>query len=155
MARGTFRITSRLAAPAAEVWAEVSTFEGVNRELGPWLRMTAPPEAAGKSIAEAPIGERMFRSWLLVLGVLPMDYDDIVLERVLPGRGFDERSKMLSMSVWEHRRRIEPLGEGACDVTDELAFEPRLAIVLPIARRIVAALFRHRHARLCARFGAA
>lgn len=155
MARGTFRITSRLGAPAPAVWAEVSTFDGVNRELGPWLAMTAPAEAAGRSIADAPLGARLFRSWVLVLGAVPMDYDDIVLERVLPGVGFDERSTMLSMRVWEHRRRVVPIDDSTCEVSDELEFEPRVALILPIARRIVTALFRHRHARLRARFGRA
>ena len=132
----------------------MTTFDGVNRELGPWMRMTHPREAEGLSIADAPVGQRLFRSWVLLFGLLPIDYDDITLESVLPGAGFDERSSMLSMRVWEHRRRLRPLGDRACAVEDRLGFEPRVALTLPVLRAVVSRLFRHRHARLVRRFGA-
>jgi ligand-binding SRPBCC domain-containing protein len=149
-----FRIETELGAPAAEVWDVVSTFDGVNRELGPWMRMTYPAEAQGMGIAQAPLGERMFRSWVLLFGAVPIDYDDICLEQILPGEGFDERSSMLSMRVWEHRRRIRALGDAACAVEDRLCFEPRVPLSGPLLHAVVGRLFRHRHARLVARFGA-
>ena len=40
--------------------------------------------------------------------MIPIDYDDLTLVALEPGRGFHERSRMLSMRVWEHERTLEP-----------------------------------------------
>jgi ligand-binding SRPBCC domain-containing protein len=143
---------SRLAASADAVWDHVSTFEGVNYELRPLMRMTAPSHIRGLEPGDVVLGERLFRSWVLLLGVLPIDYDDLTLVAIEPGRGFQERSTMMSMRVWEHDRSIEPDGTG-CVVRDRLGFEPRLPGMGPLLERVVRALFRHRHRRLRRRFG--
>ena len=57
-----------------DVWARVSTFEGVNYELAPIMRMTAPASIRALEPADVVLGERIFRSWVLLLGVLPIDY---------------------------------------------------------------------------------
>jgi ligand-binding SRPBCC domain-containing protein len=144
---------SRLAAPADAIWERVSTFDGVNDELRPLMRMTAPAHVRGLDPAMVPLGERIFRSWVLFLGVLPIDYDGLTLVSIEPGRGFHERSRMLSMRVWEHIRRIEPDGDGSCVVTDRLALEPRLPGTGWLLERVIRAMFRHRHKRLRRRFG--
>ena len=144
---------SILAAAPEVVWARVSTFEGVNDELRPILRMTAPARVRGLDPAEVVLGERIFRSWVLLFGVIPIDYDDLTLIALEPGRGFHERSRMLSMPVWEHERTLEPYGEGGCRVRDRLSFEPRLPGMGRLLERIVSATFRHRHRRLRGRFG--
>jgi ligand-binding SRPBCC domain-containing protein len=143
---------SVLAAPPEEVWERVSTFEGINDELGPLLRMTAPARVRSLDPADVVLGERLFRSWVLLFGVLPIDYDDLTLIALEPGRGFHERSRMLSMRVWEHERTLEPDGAG-CLVRDRLSFEPRLPGMGPLLERIVRATFAHRHGRLRRRFG--
>ncbi len=109
-------------------------------------------EPHGMSTQEVPLGVRLFRSWLLVLGVLPVDFDDLVLIEVLPGRGFHERSSMLSMRTWEHERWIER-ADGGCDLHDRLTFEPRIAGTGPLLRMVVRHVFEHRHRRLRRRFG--
>jgi ligand-binding SRPBCC domain-containing protein len=134
------------------VWERVSTFEGVNDELRPVLRMTAPARVRGLDPSEVVLGERIFRSWVLLFGVLPIDYDDLTLIALEPGRGFHERSRMLSMRVWEHERTLSPEGTG-CLVRDRLSFEPRLPGMGPLLERIVRATFSHRHRRLRRRFG--
>ena len=143
---------SRLAASADAVWAHVSTFEGVNYELRPLMRMTAPAHIRGLEPSDVVLGERLFRSWVLLFGVLPIDYDDLTLVAIEPGRGFQERSRMMSMRVWEHDRSLEPDGTG-CVVRDRLGFEPRVPGMGPLPERVVRALFRHRHRRLRRRFG--
>lgn len=148
----TFRIETALAAPADAVWASAATMEGVNAELGPWFRMTAPAAAAGLDLSRAPTGRRLFRSWLLLLGVLPVDWDDLTLAAVSE-RSFAERSTMLSMRRWEHDRAIEPV-PGGCLVRDELRFAGRVPATEPLLARIVALTFRHRHAQLRRRWGA-
>jgi ligand-binding SRPBCC domain-containing protein len=144
---------SLVAAPPEAVWERVSTFEGVNDELGPVLRMTAPARVRALDPSEVVLGERMFRSWVLLFGVIPIDYDDLTLVALEPGRGFHERSRMLSMRVWEHERTLEPDGDSGCSVRDRLSFEARLPGMGPLLERIVRATFRHRHRRLRRRFG--
>ena len=144
-------VTTRIAAPPDAVWDRVASIEGVNHELGPWFRMTAPEGVNDIDPAAIPLGERWFRSWILCLGVLPIDYDDLTLLRVEPGRGFLERSKMLSQRVWEHERTLEPDGDGTL-VTDRVRFEPRLPFGSRLQRRLFRAIFRRRHRRLAAHF---
>jgi hypothetical protein len=67
------QLESRLSAPPATVWERVSTFEGINHELGPVLRMTAPAAVRSLEPADIVLGERIFRSWVLLFGVLPID----------------------------------------------------------------------------------
>jgi ligand-binding SRPBCC domain-containing protein len=139
---------SILAAPPETVWARVSTFEGINDELRPLMRMTAPARIRALDPSEVVLGERIFRSWVLLFGVIPIDYDDLALVALEPGRGFHERSTMMSMRVWEHERRLEPDGDSRCRIRDRLSFEPRVALAGPLLERFVRGTFRHRHRRL-------
>jgi hypothetical protein len=126
---------------------------GINAELGPLLRMTTPRGLESldlHGLEPGPLG----RSWLLLFGVIPIDYDEIGLERIEPGRGFLERSRMLSQRLWEHERTIEA-GEGGAVVTDRLAWEPRLPLPGRLLRPTIAAVFRHRHKQLRRHFGGA
>ena len=145
-------VTTTVAASPDAVWDRVASIDGVNHELGPWFRMTAPKGVEDIDPAAVPLGERWFRSWILFLGVLPVDYDDLTLLRIEPGRGFLERSKMLSQRVWEHERTLEPDGDGT-RVTDRVRFEPRLRVGAGLQRALFHAIFRRRHRRLAAHFG--
>jgi ligand-binding SRPBCC domain-containing protein len=141
-----------LATPADALWRSVCRLEGVNYELGPILRMTAPRGLREASIDEVVVGEPVGRSWLLLGGLVPVDYDDLRIVELEPPRRFLERSTMLTMTVWEHERTIEPRGDGSV-LTDGLGFQLRPGLrALPgverLAATIVAALFRHRHRRL-------
>jgi ligand-binding SRPBCC domain-containing protein len=139
---------SILAAPPEAVWARVSTFDGINDELRPLMRMTAPARVRALDPAEVVLGERIFRSWILLFGVIPIDYDDLSLIALEPGRGFHERSTMLSMRAWEHERWLEPDGDGRCRLSDRLSFEPRVGFAGPVLERFIRVTFRHRHRRL-------
>ena len=143
---------SVLSATPDAVWAWVSTFDGINDELMPLMRMTAPAHIRALDPSEVVLGERIFRSWVLLFGVLPIDYDDLALLRLEPGRGFHERSRMLSMSIWEHERWLTAEGDG-CRVTDRLSFKPRLPGMGPLLERFIRMTFRHRHRRLRRHFG--
>jgi ligand-binding SRPBCC domain-containing protein len=144
---------SDLEAPAEAVWAHATSMRGVNEELGPYLCMTHPPGLDRLDAAEVPIGQKLFRSWLLALSLVPVEYDDLAFEAVGPGMRFAERSTMLTMRIWCHEREVRPRGERACTIMDRVACEPRLRVTAPFASAIVGAVFRHRHARLRAKFG--
>ena len=145
--------TTRIAAPAKRVWERITTIEGVNHELGPWLRMTVPRAARDLRLDDVQLGRPVGRSWLLLAGVLPVDFDAVTLVERGPGFRFLERSPMGSMRFWQHERVVEPDGPGACRVTDRLEFEPRLPAARRLAAGIVARLFAHRHRRLARWFG--
>jgi hypothetical protein len=135
----------------------VVTPEGINDELRPWMRMTVPRRLRGKTIDDVEPGQRLGRSWLLLFGLIPFDYDDLGLAELGPGHRFLERSTMLSMRSWEHERTVVPIGETACEVTDRVAFELRrpLAVVPGLAngvRAVLRRVFAHRHRRLARYF---
>ena len=144
------RFESHLAVPAPVLWARVSTLDGVNEELHPWLSMSVP--TAGASLQDVTPAPHLYSSWIRVFGVLPVDRHHLGLERLYPGQGFDERSSSWSQRLWIHRRRLQTIEGGVC-VTDELVFEPRLAATGAILKSFVSAVFRHRHRRLRTRYG--
>ena len=147
----SFEVISVVPAPPSAVWDRVTTFEGVNHELMPIVRMTCPPAMRRIDPATVPLGRFWFRSWLLLFGVLPIDYDHLRLVAIEPGRGFHEDSTMLSQRRWVHRRDLEPVG-GGTRVRDRIEFEPRVAFLGPFMRVVFRAVFRHRHRRLATHF---
>ena len=152
---GSFEISSRVGAPAADVWAFATTAEGINAELMPIARMMVPRGLGNDfGLADVVAPQRLGRSWILLGGLIPFDWDDIGIERIGPGFAFSERSTMLSQRAWHHDRRVEPLGEHACAVTDTIRFVPRVPVLAPLLRPIFLRTFRHRHRRLRRRFGA-
>lgn len=77
-----------------------------------------PAGLAGKTVDDVEAGVPLGRSRILLFGLLPVDYDDLCLAELEPGRRFLERSRTLSFSVWQHERTVEPVDEGSCRVTD-------------------------------------
>jgi ligand-binding SRPBCC domain-containing protein len=148
-----FSITSRLEAEREVVWERVTTRAGVNAELMPIVRMTLPRGVDRLDLASVTPGERIGRCWILLFGLIPIDWDDLTLERLDPPDGFLERSSMLSMRSWEHERTLEPVAGGGCVLSDRIGFVPRGLlpgrVLLPIYRMV----FRHRHRRLRRQFG--
>lgn len=150
-------VSSDLRASAADLWRHSTSVEGISYELAPWLRMTVPRGLDAEAFVST-LGERttepvhLGRSYILLLGIIPVDWDDLVIEEIDPGRRFLERSKLLSMRRWQHERIIVPHDAGA-RLTDRLEGDPRALVPGRIAERVVATIFKHRHARLVARFG--
>ncbi|HST70140.1 MAG TPA: hypothetical protein VLI94_10825 [Solirubrobacterales bacterium] len=149
--RAEITVASELDADAETLWARVTDPVGINDELRPLMRMTVPRGAPDFGLGDLEPG-RIGRSWILLFGFLPFDYDDLTLIRVERERGFLERSSMLSMRLWEHERTLTPLGEDRCRITDRLAWESRLPLPGAWFRPLVLAVFRHRHKRLRLRF---
>lgn len=152
------RASSSPVAGLEEVVAAVSTLDGVNAELAPWVRMTGGRGLGDlRTRAEGhPPGTVLLRCWMLVLGVVPFDRHALAIERTVDTdeeQGFDERSTSWLQRSWHHDRRIRGDGEG-CTVSDHVTAEPRLALAAPVVRVVVGALFAHRHRRLRRRFGA-
>jgi hypothetical protein len=150
--RAEITLTSELDVDPEALWARITDPAGINDELRPLMRMTVPAGARDFGLDDPEPG-RIGRSWLLLFGFLPFDYDDLTIVRLERGRRFLERSSMLSMRLWEHERTLTPLGEGRCRITDRVAWEPRLPLSGSWFRPLVLGVFRHRHRRLRLRFG--
>ncbi len=147
-------VSSQLHAPPAAVWDRVMTPEGINDEMRPYLRMTLPRGVERLDPESVEIGVPIGRSWILLFGLLPFDYDEVCLARLEPGRGFLERSRMLSQRSWEHERTLEPVA-GGCLITDRVSWQPRLGLPGRPLRPAIAWFFGHRHRRLRRHFGGA
>ena len=139
------------------MWRHATTPAGINAEFRPWMRMTVPRRLRHTSLDEVELGVRVCRSWVLLLGVVPFEYDNLVIVERGPGLRFLERSSTLVAHTWQHERMVAPTDHG-CRLTDRVSLEPRRAVArLPgsaaMVRRVVEAIFTHRHRRLAARFG--
>jgi ligand-binding SRPBCC domain-containing protein len=150
----TFSFETHLKADARDVWAHASSFDGVNRELWPLARMTSPPSMRSLDSADIVPGKKVLRSWILAFGVVPIDYDDLVLVEVESGRRFLERSSMLSQRVWEHERTVDPARVGSI-IRDRIRFEPRIAALGYVQMPIFRMVFANRHRQLARIFGRA
>jgi hypothetical protein len=150
-----FELASDLAAPQPDVLAHAATIAGANRELGPLLRMTIPRSFRELTLFDAPVGQPLFRSWVLFAGLVPIDFDHLSFEAIDPGSGFVESSTMLSMTMWRHERRVAANERGGSRLIDRITFTPRIPGTGRLLTWITRALFRHRHARLRTIFGAA
>lgn len=148
-------VQSLVDAPTDQVWARVVTPEGINDELRPYLTMSIPRGAESLTIETIPIGSPIGRCWMRLFGILPFDYDRLMLVAVTPGRGFHEESTMLSMRQWRHERSLTP-AESQTVVRDVLTFELRkpLRPLTPVISAGIRALFGHRHRRLQRYFSA-
>jgi len=150
--RAEISVSSELEASTEAVWERAIDPEGINYELRPLMRMTVPRGAEDFGLGDLEPGH-IGRSWIFLFGLLPLDYDDLNIVRVEPGRSFLERSSMLSMRLWEHERTVTPLGEDRCRVEDRLAWEPRLPLPGVWLRPLIRFVFNHRHGRLRRYFG--
>jgi ligand-binding SRPBCC domain-containing protein len=148
----SFTIRTRLRSSAAQVWEHASTFAGVNRELWPLVCMTYPPSLGRLTPETIPLGRTAFRSWVLLLGLVPVEFDDLMLLELEPGRGFSECSRLPTIREWRHRRTITSAGEG-CVVRDEVAFVPRWRYTGPLLAWVYRGIFAWRHSSLRRLFG--
>ena len=146
-------VTSRLAASPERVWDRVITPEGINDEMRPYLGMTIPAGVEQLDPESIELGKKIGRSWVLLFGLIPFDYDDLTLVELDPGKGFLERSQMLSQRSWEHERTLESAGDGASLITDRVRWQPRLGLPGRPLRPVIGWFFRHRHKRLRRHFG--
>jgi ligand-binding SRPBCC domain-containing protein len=144
-----------LSASPAIVWRHATSLEGINRELAPWLRMTAPAELRGLSLDDERVvpGTQLFVSSVRLLGLLPVERMVVTIVELERGRRFVEQSPMLAMRQWRHERAVEPAGAG-CTLRDRVTFAPRLGLATGAMRAALDAFFAHRHRVLARLFGA-
>jgi len=137
-------------APADRVWQRVITSEGINDEVRPWMTMSMPRGAESLNVDNVPIGVPIGRAWLRLFGLVPFEYDHLMIAELEPGRGFDEQSTMMSMRRWRHQRTVTPDDDSKTVVHDRITFELRAPLrpATPLVAAGLRALFGHRHRRL-------
>jgi len=154
--RVVLEFASELSAPPEKVWSWMTSVKGISAELWPVMRMTTPAGATTIGDVTVVPGKRLFRSWVLLFGIVPIDRSDLTLVSIDPGRGFVEESPMLSMKLWRHERTISANRDRTL-LTDTLTFEPRF--VPRFTTWFIRKVFEHRHRVLkgsaLSRFGGA
>lgn len=146
-----FEFSSELPVDQALILEQLN-LAGVNAELMPLLRMTAPAQWRDKSLFCWPTQQPLFNSWILLFGILPIDLHSFCLESVEEGSGFQEHSSSWLNRAWRHQRRIEQT-ESGCRVTDWVEYSSRIPLLDKILRPVYRMVFRHRHRRLRRRYG--
>ncbi len=147
MAERGFEFRSRLdGVTPTDVWDRITSWQGVNHELAPFVRMTHP--ARFSRVTDVPADSTChFTSYLLFLGVLPFDAHRIAFREMRAPELFDEQSSNLLLKRWSHRRSVRAVGEGV-EVEDVCRLEPRLPVLGPLLERVYTTLFARRHRRL-------
>jgi hypothetical protein len=149
----SLRFESKLHAPPVRIWEWITSLEGISAEMWPFFRMTFPKGLRSLDDVQINLGARMFRSFVFLFGVLPIDYSDMTLLELDIGHGFVEQSPMGSMKLWRHERRIVPCHSDPTAVllVDQLTFCPRIAP--RFVGWFIRQVFTHRHKVLSANLG--
>jgi hypothetical protein len=145
-------VSSKLKVRAETLWGEQS-IATVNYELGPWLQMTAPPAWRHVKLRDFGGAGPYFKSWILLLGLFPVDrhaFGSLTLGGELR---FVETSSSWLNRAWRHERAVKTVA-GGCEVVDTVCMLPRLRFIGALLRPLYQHVFRHRHARLKRRHGA-
>lgn len=127
---------------------------GVNFELHPFMHMTSPGALRVLPTEVVP-GQVLFRSWLLLFRLLPIDRHALALQSLDEGVGFVEESTSWLQRRWRHERTLTPFPNGGCLIEDQLVIESRMRWTQPLVAAVVKGLFAHRHRRVVKRFGEA
>lgn len=146
-------VSSKLNVPPKEFWGAQS-LATVNYELGPWIHMTTPAAWRGVKLKDWQGDGPLFKSWVLLLGVVPLDRHAFGSLDISQSMRFVELSSSWVNQVWRHERVVTKV-PGGCEVVDRVSFTPRLPFVAGLLHPIYVLVFRHRHARLRARHGVA
>jgi hypothetical protein len=146
-----FTLQSDLAIGPDEFWA-ANTMKSVNWELSPIVRMTALKEWRSCPINQWEVGCLLFKSWILLFGIIPIDRHSFKLRRIYEGSGFLESSSSWVNKEWLHERRTTVRGSG-CTITDHVTVVGRFPMLTNLLMPVYRFIFRHRHRRLRRNYG--
>ena len=142
-----FTTTSIVELESIQLWKALTNMQGVNYELAPFVKMTVPIAYQDFTIADAPIGEQLFKSVILLFQLIPVDIHYFKLEKVIPNERFEEDSTSLMHYFWKHTRILTAVDEGT-EVKDIIQFRPRIPLIGFVLQPIYQFIFKNRHQRL-------
>lgn len=146
-----FTINSIVKVETTQLWQAITNMQGINYELVPLVSMTVPKEYRELTIEDAPIGEKLFRSVILLFQFIPVDLHHFKLEKVVPNERFEENSTSLMHYFWKHTRILRTVDNGT-SVTDTIQFYPRLPLIGFLLKPIYQFIFKRRHQRLSKKY---
>ena len=147
-----FEIQSQIAADREEVWRHATCMPSVNLEFRPWIRMTYPAEHLILDVSPNDLQKTLFRSRILLFGLLPVEIYNVTFEEFEPGHRFLERSPTLTQHWWQHERTLTDV-DGGCRVTDRVAVFPRMALLGSLSLWLARLIFVNRHRNLRRLYG--
>lgn len=121
--------------------------EQVNNELFPFARMTYPVNKNHFCNLIEASNEKLFTSWILLFGILPIDIHFLKLEKIEEGKAFYENSTSIINKYWKHTRLLIAENENTI-LIDEVYFSPRIPILGIILFPIYKKIFSNRHRQL-------
>lgn len=75
--------------------------------------MTTPSSSSSISYSNIQLSsdiiklhQPLFRSWLLLFGIFPIEYDLLSFNKIIDGECFEEKSTMLFIKEWNHHRYL-------------------------------------------------
>ncbi len=146
----SFEMKTQLTVSANELAHDTLNMSGINYELGPLLKMSAPDKWQSKPITDWPTNQSLFISTILLLGLIPIDRHYFNFKKI-DSFGFNENSKSLMNTLWSHERLIKSNGTGSV-ITDVIIYKSKLVILGNLIMPIYKAIFKHRHNRLRAKY---
>jgi hypothetical protein len=144
-------VSSNLNIAPEDFWDEQS-MQTINYELGPWIQMSAPKRLKFVKLKDFNNGGELFTSWVLFIGLIPIDRHAFGSLDLTQKFKFIEMSSTLVSSVWQHERVVS-VTPGGCTVVDKIGFVPRLRLMSAFLKAIYTLVFQHRHSRLRALHG--
>ena len=146
----SFEMKTQLTVSANELAHDTLNMSGINYELGPLLKMSAPDKWQSRPITDWPTNQSLFISTILLLGLIPIDRHYFNFKKI-DSFGFNENSKSLMNTLWSHERLIKSNGTGSV-ITDVIIYKSKLVILGNLIMPIYKAIFKHRHNRLRAKY---
>ncbi len=146
----SFFFASDLPVPSDAILATL-TMRGVNAELSPLVRMTAAHAYAAQSILEWPTRQKLFDSWILLFGFLPIDRHSFYFDAINSSEGFSEQSSSWMNKYWNHARKVTSQGTG-CRVTDTVSYKSRIPLMDILLKPTYQLVFWVRHKNLRRRY---
>lgn len=146
------KFVSKVSTAPEELWPRINSFEKLNSELSPFLRMSCPEKYRLVPFDVFPSGRPLFKSIIYLFRFIPVEVSNIRFAAIYPGKGFSEDSVMILSSSWKHKRYITPFEEGAI-IADELDITPRFSVFETAIRLFTRITFKIRHRNLRILFG--
>lgn len=142
----SFELETQFPISADELAQSTLNMSGVNYELAPLLKMTAPKTWQSTNITDWPTNKNLFGSNILLLGIIPIDRHYFKFETI-DRSGFKEISKSIINAQWCHERLIKNIGSGSV-IKDVITYQSKLVFLGAFLKPIYKAIFKHRHNRL-------
>lgn len=141
-----FEMETSLPVSPDKLSADLLFMSGVNYELSPILKMSAPQKWEVEPISKWPVNSDIFSSTILLFGFLPIDLHRFNFLSV-NGMGFKEASSSLLNKLWSHERTISTSGSGS-KIKDVVHYKSKLGFLGNLFKPVYQAIFAHRHKRL-------